>query len=139
MNLKEFIKLTISEVVLAISESQCDLQESNVIINPSSIKDNYINIEGRGQRFVSNIDFDVVVSTENKDGETKGLSIVTGLLGAGIATKDSNTNSLTNRIQFKIPISYPIKDDLDEITKYRTKLENEKNRRNLEQVSGMLF
>lgn len=131
MELKEFVKLTVSEVVLAISELQDELT-SSVILNPSSVSDGYVDIDGKGKRIVSNIDFDVVVTTENKDDERKGLSVVTGLLGAGITTKDSNINSLTNRIQFKIPISYPVKDDLDEITKYRNMIKEAKKRRKSE-------
>lgn len=138
MELKEFIEATLSEITLAVQDSQKNLKGSGVIINPSTVNDGHIDISGKGKRVVSEIDFNVVVSTEKEDSTNKGLSVIAGAFGAGVSAKDSNSNSLINRIQFKIPVSFPVDDDLNEITKYRLRLEKEKKDNDLRELGASL-
>ncbi len=134
MELKEFIKNTLIEISTAIKESQSKLRDTGTIINPSSIYNDFISIDGNGRRKVSEINFDIAISTEEKEDNTTGLSVVTGFFGAGNVIKEGLNTSLINRIQFKIPISFPIDDDLDEITKLNKEVKGQRKNKNLSRI-----
>ena len=46
-----------------------------------------------------------------ENNQTKaGLGVVSAILTAGASTTNSDSNSVTNRIEFEIPISLPVMD-----------------------------
>ena len=65
MNLKDFIKNTITSISEAIVESQNELSEKGVIVNPEKIeidKNGEKLLRSDGCRYIQNLDFDILVA-----------------------------------------------------------------------------
>lgn len=111
MDLKDFIKHTISSISIAIEESQEGLKNKGVIINPertSTSKTGDILLSVKGDRFVQNIEFDVLVGVDDSikgDGKA-GINIIPLLNISGGLSAESTTQN-QQRIKFKIPIAFP--------------------------------
>jgi alpha-L-fucosidase len=111
MELKDFIKHTISSISIAIAESQEDLKDKGVIINPertSASKTGELLLSKDGDRFVQNIEFDVLVGIEDsiKGNGKAGINIIPLInIGGGLSAESTTQNQ--QRIKFKIPIAFP--------------------------------
>lgn len=121
MELKDFIKHTISSISIAIEESQNDLKDKGIIINPESTstsKSGEQLLNKCGDRFVQNIEFDVLVGVEDSikgDGKA-GINIIPLLnIGGGLSAESTTQNQ--QRIKFKIPIAFPTSETPDNYTK----------------------
>jgi len=110
MDLKDFIKNTISSISEAILESQEDLKNKGVIINPEKTevgKTGEKLLRSDGWRYVQNLDFDVLIAVEDKQGDDlKGGLKVAGLLNIGGGISDENISKNHNRIKFSIPVAF---------------------------------
>ena len=98
MELKDFVKTVISDVVNAIVESQKDLN-GVAIVNPAS---KIINHVGPTKDYFfdpQNLEFDIAISASND----KGISVLSSLVGGKI----DRENSEVSRVKFSIPIVYP--------------------------------
>ena len=110
MDLKEFIKGTISSISYAIVESQTELEEQGVIVNPEKTeigKTGQKLLRSNGWRYVQELHFDVSVGVEERNGNNgKGELQVAGIISIGGGTSESNLNKFQNRISFSIPIAF---------------------------------
>lgn len=131
MDLKDFIKETITQIGESIVEIQEHFNDKNIdaIVNPREIEksnnSNYpaqyktthttgITIETiktetkkNAPRIVDNIEFDVAVTVEQDD--KKGVGGKLKVFGAGIGAEANQVNKLANvsTVKFKIPLVMP--------------------------------
>jgi hypothetical protein len=110
MELKDFIKATLSEIVAGVTEAQKETNDSGVIINPSELAydskgEKYL--RPGGIRYVQDIEFNVVVSESGTDGNKEGLSVVSGSHSGGTHSSADVNNSCVSTIKFKIPVALP--------------------------------
>ncbi|MBY7734403.1 hypothetical protein [Francisella philomiragia] len=129
MNLKEFIKETITQIGESIIEIQkhFDNEKIDAIVNPKEIEksDNPYHpsqyckyetgfknrsengIKNNTPRLVENIEFDVAVTVEQDD--IKGVGGKLKVFGVGIGAEANQTNKLANvsNVKFKIPFVMP--------------------------------
>lgn len=105
MELKEFIKETISSIADAVYELNEEKSENGLIVNPSKIKwkgeNNDLYEDGR---IIRNIEFNLSVQASDKNGTGIGLKI--NIVNAGIGNE--TTNSTTSTISFSIPVAFPL-------------------------------
>jgi len=110
MDLKEFIKTTISSISDAILESQEELANKGVIVNPEKTeigKTGERLLRYDGWRYVQELNFDVLVGIEEKQNNGgKGELKVAGLISIGGNLSDESVNSNKNRIKFSIPVAF---------------------------------
>ena len=110
MDLKEFIKTTISSISEAILESQQELQQKGVIVNPEKTeigKTGERLLRSDGWRYVQDLNFDILVGVEEKqNGDGKGQLKVAGLLSIGGGISEENLSRSQNRIKFSIPVAF---------------------------------
>lgn len=113
MELKDFIKNTISSISEAILESQEELQSKGVLINPENyeVAENGIKrfsvLKRKNNRHLQTLEFDVVVGVETES-ETKGggrIKVVE-ILNFGSEKSKTQVNANQNRIKFEIPIAF---------------------------------
>ena len=113
MELKDFIRETLVQITNGVIEAQTIIKDTGCYINPEGFhrgeqlmpefsKESYRHI----QKVKMSIAINVIENNEKK----AGLGVVSAILSAGISSKNNDTNSLTNRIEFEIPISLPIMD-----------------------------
>lgn len=110
MDLKDFIKTTISSISIAIIESQQELNDKGVIVNPEKVeiaKNGDKLLRSDGWRYIQNLDFDILVGVEEqKDGGGKGELKVAGILNIGGGISEQSINQNQNRIKFSIPVAF---------------------------------
>jgi len=111
MELKEFIKETLTQIAQGIADAQETLHDSGAIIAPEatirSEGSHAIRNDGYGTRAVNQIKFNVGVSVTNGDGTKSGIAVLTGLFSAGGQVESTNSNQSITNIEFSIPMSYP--------------------------------
>lgn len=115
MELKEFIKESLSQIIDAVVETQDKYKESNVLICPDDIQGEnnnlYIRDENLYQYFnrytrVQNIEMDIAISVTEKEGNKSGLGIAK-IINAGISSENAQQNESISKIKFSIPIVLP--------------------------------
>jgi Trypsin-co-occurring domain 2 len=108
MDLKDFIKETITDVASAITELQIELEQSGVIINPPvDFKDSSVfepDSSSHTFRRIQTIEFDVAVTaaSETSGGGKGGLKVLS--FEAGAEGKHSRQNEQVSRVRFSIPL-----------------------------------
>jgi hypothetical protein len=113
MELKEFIKEVLNDVVLAVKESQEELITSNAVINPrvtvnkGKVIDKEYALSKDFAYCVQAIDFEVALCDETGSENKRGIGVFLANIGAGIKDKENvKTSSVTN-IKFSIPVILP--------------------------------
>ncbi len=113
MELRDFVKGVISEIVLAIDEAQQELGDK-ACISPVMLAGAYAtNVRaGKGCVPVSNIDFDVAVTTGTTESSSAGVGggiKIFEVFKAGAETSDTSKviSQNVSRVKFQIPIVYP--------------------------------
>lgn len=104
MELKDFIKGTISDISDAIIELNKDWSKRGMVVNPKNIKYHGETLSRyEDGRYIQKINFNLVVSASDRN-ETGG-GIMISVLKAGLSN-ESKTNN-TSSIEFSIPVVYP--------------------------------
>ncbi|RPD98570.1 hypothetical protein EGM88_05090 [Aureibaculum marinum] len=126
MDLKDFIKNTISSISEAIIESQTELKDKGVIVNPEKTeigKTGEKLLRSDGSRYVQNVDFDVLVAVEDKqEDDLEGRLKIAGLLNIGGGISDENISKNYNKIKFTIPIAFSTTSTPDKYKPKRTRV-----------------
>ena len=115
MELKEFIKESLSQIIDAVKETQEKYKDTNVVNchhNIQEVKDGlyildeneYDNYSSRSK--VQNIDMDIAISVTEKEGNKSGLGIAK-IINAGISSENTQQNESISKIKFSIPIVLP--------------------------------
>ncbi len=108
MELKEFIKETLVQIIEAIKDAQKSVGTDNgeIILKLSTQRSKgEISHDGR---VIHNIYFDVAVTvTEGSEKKGGGGIKVVSLFEIGGDGKRSESNIFQNRIQFHVPLTYP--------------------------------
>lgn len=120
MNLKEFIKETITEISSAITECNNELSSNGTIVNPRNVFGaahgsekiyGYMakpTEEKNNRRPVHLVNFDVAVTATDKTGKKGGIGIAVGSIGLGAQGKSEAENVSFSKLTFSIPVALPI-------------------------------
>lgn len=122
MELKEFIKQSITQISEALIETNDELQAKGVVVNPGGVQVNSDTSQAYGRtsilskhqnEVVQKIDFDIAVTVqdEQKAGAGAKISVLSLKLGADGSVNYSNKSE--SRIKFIVPIIYPEGDDVE--------------------------
>ena len=110
MQLNEFVKQVIISVVAGVNESQNLLKDTSAIVNPSTIKDDYI--DGMSRKVI-NVNFDVGVTITEEGANSKGIKIAVFDVLSGKADRETKTaNQTVSRVSFSVPVALPVFDNL---------------------------
>jgi hypothetical protein len=105
MELKDFVKGTISDIALAIKELNDEKSNIGLLVNPNNydqIKANEFLFIGDG-RLVKDVEFNLSISAS--DTTEAGGSLKINVLKAGISNEANN--STVSTIRFSIPVVFP--------------------------------
>jgi hypothetical protein len=114
MELKDFVKESLTQIAQGINESIEEVRESGGYVNPASRVDtkntdsSHFSALGEG-RNVFLVDFDIAVSVEEKEGTKAEAKLkVASILSLGAGGNSDHKSSATNRISFKVPLALPV-------------------------------
>lgn len=103
MELHEFIRETLSQIVIGITEAQ----QSDAVIKSNAA------IVPTGQGLTDNdrlnqvVQFDVAVTTQSESETRGGIGVFVGPVTLGSAGKSERSTDATNRIRFSVPVYLP--------------------------------
>ncbi|WP_299108615.1 hypothetical protein [uncultured Tenacibaculum sp.] len=111
MELKKFIKQTLIEITNGVKEAQEEIKDSGAYINPEGFHSGENLQSGyRGEyRHIQKIKMSVGVNVV-ENSEIKGGAGIISVFSLGLNGKVSDVNTVTNKIEFEIPISLPVMD-----------------------------
>lgn len=108
MELKEFIKTSVTEITAAIkelkNEHNSSLQKSNVNFEQNPIAPDYKNLNGNQKN--RSIDFDIAVVSSENETKFQGGKIGIKVVGGEMTNSSAATKENSSRIKFSIPF-YP--------------------------------
>ena len=117
MELKDFIKVSLTEICKAIEEANEELASSSAVINPKGVRVNSENSKSYGRedeaekfdknRVVHKVDFDVAVNATEGESSGKNGKISIATFGIGGKKETSSSNSSVSKLSFSIPVIYP--------------------------------
>lgn len=112
MELKEFIKSTIKQISESVDELNQEFEGKQTFVNPTNIK-------GIGEKpyvpfaftdyNVTNIDFDLSVDVENKEGTTGKVGVLASVIGVGVSSTEGRVQHSESKVRFTIPVILPSK------------------------------
>ena len=103
MELKEFIKDVLIQIIQAVDEAQDEFKGKPHAINPQRTLG-----PGKEKEYTQNIEFDVAVQVakEGKSGGKAKLMIPIINVGAEGGKESTDISSTTSRIKFTIPVAF---------------------------------
>lgn len=108
MDLKEFTKETLVQIVQGVNEANIELKEHNAYVTYRILKSEAGNSHVDRSHSITNavnVDFDVAVTTTETDATSGGGGIrVAQLLHGGVESLSSSESQLVSRIKYSIPI-----------------------------------
>jgi hypothetical protein len=99
MELKNFIKKTLSDIIEGVSEAKSEITKGIIIPNTDDRPQT-------GFSYIQKIDFEVSVNVIEKEGSEAKLSVVAAVLGGHVKGDNSNTSGHSAKLNFTIPIQY---------------------------------
>lgn len=106
------IKSTIKQIAESVDELNQEFDGKQTFVNPTNIK-------GIGEKpyvpfaftdyNVTNIDFDLSVDVENKEGTTGKVGVLASVIGVGVSSTEGRVQHSESKVRFTIPVILPSK------------------------------
>lgn len=107
MELKEFVKETLLEIVKGVKEAQGAVKKHGATVNPKYVNGDSAQIGGEYMP-VQDVSFEVGLTISEETGNNKGIGVVLGPLKAGINGTGNASESSVTRIKFTVPLALPV-------------------------------
>lgn len=114
MELKEFIRETLSQIAAGVETAQTEVRDAGGFVNPAhrvgkqEPGKSHFGALTSGQNIFL-VDFDVTVSVvEATETEGKAKLNVAGFINLGTGGQSNASSMATNRICFKVPLAMPV-------------------------------
>lgn len=112
MELKDYIKETLTQIIQGVSEAQTYAKENDSRINPKGVQlfykgDMPIFTDNSNNSYAQMIDFDIAITVIEGNNNKGGVGVFLGTLGIGGQIENQQANSNVNRIKFSIPVFLP--------------------------------
>jgi|MTBAKMStandDraft_1061839.scaffolds.fasta_scaffold08337_4 hypothetical protein len=112
MQLQDFIKESLLQIINGIAETQKQKLPHNAEISPYITVENIRTTEKKMKpqytwQHATPVKFDIAVTAEESTGTKGGVGVVAGIFALGSQGQSDNLNSSITRIQFEIPIILP--------------------------------
>lgn len=110
MELSEFVKETLLQLIDGVQNAQDETQDSDAVINPRMVSDTdklLTTIVRDESRLVQLVEFEVGLTSADLQSSKKGIGVMLGGLGIDGGVSKSGTQSTVTHIRFNIPIVLP--------------------------------
>ena len=117
MNLKDFIRETLTQIAEGMKEADDAVAKTGGAINPADVAINksgqgpyaYYADDQRGERrrVVETVEFDIAVTVVDGTETKGGIGVGIGVIGVGSAGKTDKSNTSESRIRFRVPMLFP--------------------------------
>lgn len=115
MELKEFIKEVLTQIIDGVDEAQRDVKTRNEgIVNPDLTlyahdQTQHGRLTSSKKELVQSVKFDVALTVSEGKGTKAGIGVYMGAISLGAGGKSDESTSTVSRIQFEVPVLLPRK------------------------------
>lgn len=110
MNLQEFIKMALTEIVAGVSEASQGAQEHGGSVGSMKLygylKENHI-LTNENSQPVTTVEFDIALAEANSKDTKGGIGVYLGAVGLGSQGASHGEASTHSRIKFSVPVILP--------------------------------
>jgi len=110
MNLQEFIKTALSEIIAGVADARTEGKKHGASIGSHKVyghlKEARIITDETG-RPITNVDFDIALSEASATDTKGGIGVFLGTVGLGSQGASHGESSSNSRIKFSVPIVFP--------------------------------
>lgn len=103
MELRNFIKEALKDILGGIEDAQSEITSGEIVPN---VTDTFQAVEA-GISNIQTVNFEVTVTTDEKQGSEAKLNVVAAFVGGGVSGQSSNSNAYAGKLSFKIPVCLP--------------------------------
>lgn len=111
MELKDFVKNTLIQIVDGVIEAERELEQKGATVNPVGGYFDQKQVGGRTWSFKDGItevvDFDVALTNSEKEGSSAGIGVLLGSINLGAKGASEETITSVTRIKFSVPVLLP--------------------------------
>lgn len=107
MQLDEFVKTSLEQLIGGVAEAQKSATDSGATINPGFRTPKSGEVASNGS-VIREVEFDVVVTVSEETGSKAGLRVGLAGIGAGLEGKSGRGESAVSRIRFSVPVVLPV-------------------------------
>lgn len=110
MNIQEFIKTSITEIVLGVADARDAIEGYGAKAGSDRVygntKENKILTDGDGRQ-VTSVEFDIALTSADSTDTKGGIGVFLGAVGVGSQGASHGESSSHSRIKFKVPVFLP--------------------------------
>ena len=106
MNLQEFIKTALVEIVAGVTEAREEISEHGATVGSDPVYGETLLTDSQGRR-VSSVDFDIALAEGSGTETSGGIGVFLGAVGIGTQAASHGEASSHSRIKFSVPIVLP--------------------------------
>jgi|SRR5690625_284156 len=103
MELKNFIKEALKDIVGAVKEAQDEMVHGEIV---PEVGTTFKSVE-LGINDIQSVEFEVSVASDEREGSSAKLSVVAAVIGGNIQGNSNSSASHAARLKFKIPVRLP--------------------------------
>jgi hypothetical protein len=112
MNLQEFVRETLRQIIVGVKDAQEVCAESGGDINPQGLRFMPDQVgerrwDTRTDIFAEAVEFDVAVTVDTSSSAKGGIGIVVGAVSVGSVKDSEFKNGSISRIRFRVPVILP--------------------------------
>lgn len=111
MDLQEFIKQTLVQIVKGTAEAQTEIAQIGGVVNPLGLSFAPSQMQGRrytgDHNITQDVTFDVAITASEGSGTKGGIGVVVGAVALGSQGRSDKAVEAVNRIQFTVPVLLP--------------------------------
>lgn len=110
MELREFIKTSIAEIVAGVADAKEEIREHGATAGAEKlygyVKENKVLTNAAGNP-ITFVDFDIALAETNSKDTKGGIGVFLGGVGAGSQGASHGESTSHSRIKFKVPVVLP--------------------------------
>ncbi len=122
MELKDFIKQTIVQIVDGVVEAQSSIRDKGANINPVNFRFTKDGQQNHSKFAIpQDIVFDIGLTSSEKNGSSEGIGVFLGTINLGKKSEDVAETVAVTKVKFTVPLALPAGIDCYEagVTKVR--------------------
>jgi len=108
MELKDFIRQTLEQIVDGVSAAKESVEQKNGIINPTAMS---YTLDGKYNNIPhplpSNVEFDVGLTATSNSGTKEGIGVFLGSINLGKSNENGTATVAVTRVKFIVPLILP--------------------------------
>jgi hypothetical protein len=106
MDLKQFVRETLTQIIEGVAEASGELQASGAIVNPTR-HDFHEGFHSNGAKIVA-VDFTVALSVNEGTATKGGIGVVAGIFAVGSHGQSNEAKAATTHVKFSVPVVLPV-------------------------------